>query len=48
MERLGLDYNTLKELNPRLVYCSINAFGSDGPYSHRGGSTWLSRRPAGS
>lgn len=37
MARLGLDYDTLKELNPALIYCSINAFGSDGPYSHRGG-----------
>ncbi|MEM7057415.1 MAG: CoA transferase [Pseudomonadota bacterium] len=37
MDRLGLDYDTLKELNPALIYCSINAFGSDGPYAHRGG-----------
>lgn len=37
MARLGLDFDTLKELNPALIYCSINAFGSDGPYSHRGG-----------
>lgn len=37
MERLGLGYDSLKALNPALVYCSINAFGSDGPYAHRGG-----------
>ena len=37
MERLGLDSDTLKGMNPKLIYCSINAFGSDGPYSHRGG-----------
>jgi len=37
MERLGLGYESLKALNPALVYCSINAFGSDGPYAHRGG-----------
>lgn len=37
MERLGLGYEALCELNPALIYCSINAFGSDGPYSHRGG-----------
>jgi crotonobetainyl-CoA:carnitine CoA-transferase CaiB-like acyl-CoA transferase len=37
MERLGLGYEALKELNPGLIYCSINAFGSDGPYAHRGG-----------
>ena len=37
MERLGLGYDALKEINPALIYCSINAFGSDGPYAHRGG-----------
>ena len=37
MERLGLGYEDLKALNPAILYCSINAFGSDGPYAHRGG-----------
>jgi len=37
MTRLGLGYEDLKEINPALIYCSINAFGSDGPYAHRGG-----------
>ena len=37
MDRLGLGYDALKALNPALIYCSINAFGSDGPYAHRGG-----------
>ncbi len=37
MERLGLGYEALKEKHPSLIYCSINAFGSDGPYAHRGG-----------
>jgi formyl-CoA transferase/CoA:oxalate CoA-transferase len=34
-KRLGLDYDTLKEINPRLVYCSISAFGQTGPYASR-------------
>ena len=32
MERLGLGYETLATLNPRLVVCSISAYGQDGPY----------------
>ena len=31
MERLGLGFTALKELNPRLIYCSISGFGQDGP-----------------
>ena len=37
MARLGLGYEDIKALNPAIIYCSINAFGSDGPYAHRGG-----------
>ncbi len=32
-KRLGVDYDTLKEYNPELVYCSISSFGQTGPYS---------------
>jgi len=33
--RLGLDYPTLSQLNPALVYCSLSGFGQGGPLSHR-------------
>ncbi|HEY41887.1 MAG TPA: CoA transferase [Dehalococcoidia bacterium] len=33
MGRLNADYETLKELNPRLIYCSLSGFGPDGPYA---------------
>ncbi len=32
MERLGLDYETLREVNPAIVYCSVTGYGQDGPY----------------
>ncbi len=37
VERLGVDYATLRGLNPRIIYCSVTAFGSDGPYRDRPG-----------
>ena len=33
VERLGVDWATLRELNPRLVYCSLSGFGQTGPYA---------------
>jgi len=35
--RLGIDYETLSKINPRLVYTSISAFGETGPYAKRPG-----------
>ena len=37
MARYGLDYDSLKALNPRLVYCSITGYGQTGPYRERAG-----------
>ncbi|OGO51185.1 MAG: hypothetical protein A2148_08935 [Chloroflexi bacterium RBG_16_68_14] len=33
VQRLGVDYNTLREKNPRLVYCSLSGYGQTGPYA---------------
>jgi len=35
--RLGIDYDTLRAINGRLIYCSISGFGQTGPYADRGG-----------
>jgi crotonobetainyl-CoA:carnitine CoA-transferase CaiB-like acyl-CoA transferase len=35
VQRLGIDYETLKKLNPGLIYCSISGFGQTGPYSRK-------------
>lgn len=37
----GLDYASLKALNPRLVYCSITGFGQNGPYAKRAGYDFM-------
>ena len=37
LQQYGLDYDSLKALNPRLIYCSITGFGQDGPYAERAG-----------
>ncbi|EQD40389.1 L-carnitine dehydratase/bile acid-inducible protein F, partial [mine drainage metagenome] len=35
MERLGLDYATVADLNPRIIYAAITGYGSDGPLADR-------------
>ena len=37
MEKFGLGYDRLKEINPGLIYCEISGFGRTGPYADRGG-----------
>ncbi|TQF27575.1 carnitine dehydratase [Bradyrhizobium sp. UNPF46] len=37
MERFGLNYEFCSKLNPRLIYCSISAYGRQGPFSDRSG-----------
>ena len=37
LARLGVGYDALKEINPRLIYCEISGFGRTGPYAERGG-----------
>ncbi|HEX7785963.1 MAG TPA: CoA transferase [Methylomirabilota bacterium] len=36
-ERLGIDYDSIKSANPRLIYCSISAFGPEGPWREKPG-----------
>ena len=37
MARYGLDYESIKAINPRIVYCSVTGFGQTGPYADRAG-----------
>ena len=41
MDRLGYGYETLKKINPALIYCSASGWGSDGPYLKRPGQDLL-------
>jgi len=37
LKQYGLDYESLKSVNPRLIYCSVTGFGQNGPYAERAG-----------
>jgi crotonobetainyl-CoA:carnitine CoA-transferase CaiB-like acyl-CoA transferase len=41
LAQYGLDFDSLQQLNPQLVYCSITGFGQDGPLAHRPGYDFL-------
>jgi crotonobetainyl-CoA:carnitine CoA-transferase CaiB-like acyl-CoA transferase len=47
MERLGLGYETLRTVNPALVYASVTAFGQDGPYAEQRGYDILAQAISG-
>lgn len=36
-KKLGIDYESIKEHNPTIIYCSISGYGQTGPYRHKGG-----------
>ncbi|MBP2549006.1 crotonobetainyl-CoA:carnitine CoA-transferase CaiB-like acyl-CoA transferase [Neorhizobium galegae] len=41
LKKYGLDYDSLKAINPRLVYCSITGFGQNGPYASLAGYDYI-------
>jgi crotonobetainyl-CoA:carnitine CoA-transferase CaiB-like acyl-CoA transferase len=47
LAKYGLDYESLRQINPRLVYCSITGFGHDGPYAPRPGYDFIVQGMAG-
>ncbi|MBN1007452.1 CaiB/BaiF CoA transferase family protein [Amphritea pacifica] len=41
LKKYGLDYDSLKTVNPGLIYCSVTGFGQDGPYAQRAGYDFM-------
>ena len=41
LKKYGLDYDSLKAINPRLIYCSVTGFGQDGPFAQRPGYDFM-------
>ena len=47
LEKLGLGWDVLRELNPRLIYCAISGYGRTGPYADKGGFDLIAQGFAG-
>jgi crotonobetainyl-CoA:carnitine CoA-transferase CaiB-like acyl-CoA transferase len=47
LKKYGLDYESLKTVNPRLIYCSLTGFGQDGPLAQRAGYDFMIQGMAG-
>ncbi len=47
LERLGLSYEVLEKLNPRIVYCAVSGYGRTGPYADKGGFDLIAQGFAG-
>jgi succinate---hydroxymethylglutarate CoA-transferase len=47
MQRLGIDYDVLSEVNPRLIYASVSGYGPSGPYKNRAGYDMIAGAEAG-
>ncbi|KRB23724.1 MULTISPECIES: CaiB/BaiF CoA transferase family protein [Mesorhizobium] len=47
LRKYGLDHDSLRQINPRLVYCSITGFGQNGPYAPRAGYDFIIQAMAG-
>ncbi len=47
LAKYGLDYASLRAVNPKIIYCSITGFGQTGPYAHRAGYDFIIQGMAG-
>jgi len=47
LKKYGLDYASLSQINPRLIYCSVTGFGQTGPYAERAGYDFMIQGMAG-
>ena len=47
LAKYGLDYESLRAVNPKIIYCSITGFGQTGPYAHRAGYDFIIQGMAG-